>query len=77
MVAWFEEGHRCGRRRTADVTTAAPFDTRALTNDEWAYVDPLIPPARRGGNKRHVGVREVMNAVMYVLSMGCQWRAIP
>ena len=48
-----------------------------LTNDEWAYVDPLIPPARRGGNKRHVDVREVMNAVMYVLSTGCQGRAIP
>ena len=48
-----------------------------LTDDEWAYVEPLIPPARRGGNKRHVDVREVMNGIMYVLSTGCQWRAIP
>ena len=46
-------------------------------NDQWAYVEPLIPPARRGGNKRHVDVREVMNGIMYVLSTGCQWRAIP
>jgi transposase len=38
-------------------------------------VDSLIPPARRGGNKRHVDVREVMNGIMYVLSTGCQWRA--
>ena len=38
---------------------------------------PLIPPARRGGNKRHVDEREVMNGIMYVLSTGCQWRAIP
>jgi transposase len=37
----------------------------------------LIPLARRGGNKRHVDVREVMNGIMYVLSTGCQWRAIP
>ena len=29
------------------------------------------------GNKRHVNVREVVNALMYVLSTGCQWRAIP
>jgi transposase len=37
----------------------------------------LIPPAKRGGNKRHVEVREVMNGIMYILSTGCQWRAIP
>jgi hypothetical protein len=47
-----------------------------LSDDEWALVEPLIPPARRGGNKRHVDVREVMNGIMYILSTGCQWRAI-
>jgi transposase len=36
-----------------------------------------IPSARRGGNKRTVDVREVVNGLMYVLSTGCQWRAIP
>ena len=46
-----------------------------LTGDEWAHVEPLIPPAKRGGNRRHVDVREVMNGIMYVLSTGCQWRA--
>ena len=48
-----------------------------LTDDEWALIEPLIPPARRGGNKRHVDEREVMNGIMYVLSTGCQSRAIP
>jgi transposase len=48
-----------------------------LTDYEWALVEPLIPPAKRGGNKRHVDVREVMNGMMYILSTGCQWRAIP
>ena len=38
---------------------------------------PLIPPARRGGNRRQVDVREVVNGLMYILSTGCQWRAIP
>jgi len=36
-----------------------------LTDEEWAYVAPLIPPAKRGGNKRTVNIREVMNGVMY------------
>ena len=48
-----------------------------LTDEEWALVEPLIPPAKRGGNRRHVVVREVVNGLMYILSTGCQWRAIP
>ena len=43
-------------------------------SEEWAHVARLIPPAKPGGNKRTVDVREVMNGVMYVLSTGCQWR---
>jgi transposase len=37
----------------------------------------LIPPGKRGGGKRRVNLREVVNGVMYVLSTGCQWRYIP
>ena len=48
-----------------------------LTDEEWALVEPFIPPAKRGGNKRTVNVREVVNGLMYVLSTGCQWQAIP
>ena len=48
-----------------------------LTDAEWAHVEPPIPPAKRGGGKRTVIMREVVNGVMYILSTGCQWRAIP
>jgi transposase len=48
-----------------------------LTEEEWAIIGPLIPPAKRGGNKRKVDVRTVVNGVMYILSTGCQWRALP
>lgn len=47
------------------------------TDEEWTEVGPLIPPARRGGRKRTVNIREVFNGLLYVLSTGCQWRAIP
>ena len=47
------------------------------TDEEWSLVEPLIPPAERGGRKREVVVREVVNGVRYVLSTGCQWRYIP
>ena len=48
-----------------------------LTDAEWAHVAPLIPPARRGGNRRHHDERELVNGLMYILSTGCQWRAVP
>ena len=48
-----------------------------LTDEEWALVEPLIPPAKRGGRRREVDVREVLNGLLYVLSTGCQWRAVP
>ena len=47
-----------------------------LTDAEWALVEPLIPAAKRGGNKRTVDVREIVNALMYVLGTGCQWAAL-
>jgi transposase len=36
-------------------------------------VEPLITPAKRGGNKRSVDVREVVNGLMYMLRAGCKW----
>src|SRR5712675_140957 len=48
-----------------------------LTDDEWRLVEPLIPPGKTGGGKRTVIMREVVNGLMYILSTGCQWRAIP
>ncbi len=48
-----------------------------LTNAEWELVGPFIRPAKRGGRPRSVDVREVLNAIFYVLSTGCQWTAIP
>ncbi len=48
-----------------------------LTDAEWALVAPLIPPAKRGGNKRSVDLREVVNGLMFVLGTGCQWGRCP
>ena len=48
-----------------------------LTDAEWALIEPLIPPAKPGGNKRTVDIRAIINGIMYVLSTGCQWRYIP
>lgn len=62
-------------RRTAE--HRGPRYPSDLTDAEWALIEPMIPPAKRGGRRREVNVREVLNAVFYVLSTGCQWQALP
>jgi transposase len=48
-----------------------------LTDGEWALIAAMIPPAKRGGRKRTVLVREVINGLLYVLETGCPWRHLP
>jgi transposase len=35
-----------------------------VTDEEWVAIAPLIPPARRGGRKRSVDIREVFNGLL-------------
>ena len=48
-----------------------------LTDEEWGHLEHLIPPAKRGGRRREIDEREVVNGLLYILSTGCQWRYIP
>jgi putative transposase len=48
-----------------------------LTNDQWKLIEPLLPPAGRGGRPRSVEMREVLNGIWYLVRNGCSWRAIP
>ena len=70
MMAWTAEHRRSADRRGLRY----PSD---LTDEEWALVAPLIRPAKHGGRPRQIEVREVLNAVFYILSTGCQWGALP
>ena len=63
--------HRCAANRRG---VRYPSD---LTDEEWAIVSSMIPPARHGGRKRSVNIREVLNGIFYVLWTGCQWKALP
>src|SRR5258707_14921539 len=51
--------------------------TSDLTDEEWAILEPLIPPAKAGGRPRTTNMREVLNAIFYVLKTGCQWANLP
>jgi putative transposase len=48
-----------------------------LTVDEWKLVAPLLPKPRKIGRPREVDLHVVLNAILYILATGCQWRALP
>ena len=48
-----------------------------LSDAEWEIVAPLIPPAKPGGRPRTADMREVLNAIFYLLRTGCAWRMLP
>ena len=48
-----------------------------LTDRQWDCISPLVPPAKAGGRPRHVDMRQVINAMLYLVVTGCQWRMLP
>ena len=48
-----------------------------LTDKQWAIIQPLIPGEKDGGRPRTTDMREVMNAIFYLLRTGCQWDYLP
>lgn len=48
-----------------------------LSDTEWLILAPLVPPAKTGGRQRGVNIREILNAIFYILRSGCAWRMLP
>src|SRR5436190_23527584 len=48
-----------------------------LSDKEWALLEPLLPPPKHTGRKRKYEVREIANAIFYLLRTGCPWRMLP
>src|SRR5487761_199990 len=67
----------CASMSNQTVTRKAyPSD---LTDEQWAILEPLVPPARteQGGRPREVNMREVINTIWYLNRTGCQWDMLP
>src|SRR4051794_842671 len=48
-----------------------------LTDAQWRLIEPHIPPEPGGGRPRKTEMRDVLDAILYVLRTGCQWRYLP
>ena len=69
-MPWTDAARRDHARRT-------PRYASDLTDDEWALIGPFMPLPRKVGRPREVDLREVVNAALYLVSTGCQWRMLP
>ena len=49
----------------------------ALTEQQWELLEPLLPSAKLSGRPRSVNLRDVVNAILYVLMGGIAWRMLP
>jgi putative transposase len=48
-----------------------------ITDAQWALIKPYLPPVSPGGRPRQTNLRDVVNAIFYLLRTGCQWRYLP
>ncbi len=48
-----------------------------LTDEEWSRIEPLLPGPAKRGRKRKTDLREVVNALRYMVRSGCEWRMLP
>jgi putative transposase len=53
-----------------------PYPTD-LSDTEWAYLEPYLPAPKANGRPRLYPLREILNAIFYVVRSGCSWRLLP
>lgn len=68
------ERHRSKQIRQERKTKRYPSD---LTDAEWAAIAPLLPHPAATGRRRSTDLREVLNAIRYLVRSGCEWRMLP
>lgn len=56
---------------------AGQVGANALTDEEWALIEPFMPAAKETGRPRTTELRSVVDALLYIAWTGCQWRALP
>jgi putative transposase len=70
---WTKE-HR--QRATAQAKQVKRYPSD-LTDEQWQAIEPLLPQRSRTGRRRSVDLREVVNAIRYLVRSGCEWRMLP
>jgi putative transposase len=65
------------RQRAAAIAKKVKRYPSDLTDAEWQAIAPLLPPPAATGRRRHANLREMINAIRYLVRSGCGWRMLP
>jgi hypothetical protein len=65
------------RGRTAKIRTKLKRYPTDLSDEEWSVIAPLFPPPSKKGRPRKTDLREVVNAIRYLVRTGCGWESCP
>lgn len=65
------------RSRMAKISRKTKRYPSDLTDEEWVLIEPLMPAVSRRGRKRRTDLREVINALRYLVRSGCGWEMLP
>jgi putative transposase len=68
---------RATRGRMAAIEKKTKRYPSDLTDEEWSAIEPILPGPSRRGRKRSTDLREVVNAIRYMVRSGCEWRMLP
>jgi putative transposase len=68
------QAYRVRQVRQAAKSKRYPID---LTDAEWKAIEPLLPRPAATGRRRVTDLREVLNAIRYLVRSGCEWRMLP
>lgn len=69
-MTWTETTRRQYRRDGLDYASS-------MMDKEWALMEPFMPAPKLVGRPRKTELRAVIDAILYILATGCQWRALP
>ena len=68
---------RATRSRMAAIEKKTKRYPSDVTDEEWSAIEPVLPRAAKRGRKRTTDLREVVNAIRYMVRSGCEWRMLP
>jgi hypothetical protein len=69
-------GDVLGGMKAPTPPTRKPYPSD-LRDGEWTLLEPLVPAIKTGGRPARRSRREIVNAILYVVPGGNQWRALP
>ncbi len=65
------------RGRMAEIEKKTKRYPTDLTDAEWRHIEALLPRPAKRGRRRRVDLRDILNAIRYLVRTGCGWRMLP